>query len=170
MNIILCGFMGSGKTRIGKLLSKETGREFVDMDKYIENNMGMKIVDIFERYGEDKFRELEHDAVKELSKKKNLIIASGGGTVLREENVVAFHKGGGFIIFLNVPVVVLEDRLKNDKKRPLLQQPNRNEVIEKLYAERYHLYKAASDATVYSGARASLVVKRISSIMKKLQA
>lgn len=160
-NIILCGFMGSGKTRIGKLLSKETGRSFIDIDRYIEQQESMTITSIFEKYGEASFRRKENKAVKLLSGKEDLIIACGGGTVMNRENVDAFHIGEGLIVFLNVPVVVLQDRLKNDKKRPLLQTADRNQVIRRLYKERYHKYKAAADLSIYAALPAKLVTKRI---------
>ena len=160
-NIILCGFMGSGKTRIGKLLRKLTGREFIDIDQYIERQEGMKVSQIFEMYGEKSFREKEKHAVEVLSKRENLIIACGGGTVLNEENVTAFHKEKGIIVLLYVPVSVLQDRLKNDVKRPLLQVPNRNDIIQGLHKERYPKYRAAADISVYAALPAHLVAKRI---------
>lgn len=160
-NIILCGFMGCGKTRVGKQLRKDTGREFVDIDYYIEHREGMRVSEIFEKFGEEEFRKKENEAVKILSKRKNLIIACGGGTVLREENVNVFHETGGVIVFLNVPVVVLQERLKNDTKRPLLQTPDRNKVIWELHKERYPKYREAADVSIYAAMPCKRVSKRI---------
>ena len=160
-NIILCGFMGSGKTRIGKLLKKKTGRTFVDIDNYIVAREGMPVSKIFERHGEEYFRQKEYEAVKQLSAKEDLIIACGGGTVLQKRNVQAFRRGKGVIVFLNVPVSVLQDRLKGDKKRPLLQTGDRNQIIKKLYRERYPKYKAAADISVYAALPAQIVAEGI---------
>lgn len=160
-NLILCGFMGCGKTRVGKILRKETGREFIDLDHHIERQQKMKVSKIFEQKGEKYFRQLENKTVRELAGREDLIIACGGGTVLTEENVIAFHEGGGVIVFLNVPVRILQDRLRNDKKRPLLQIENRSELIRDLYKERYPIYRSAADVTIYAGMPAQMVTKRL---------
>lgn len=169
-NLILIGFMGCGKTSVGKRLAKKTHRKFVDIDQYIERTEKRKITDIFAREGEDYFRALETKTVKALSEKEDLIIACGGGTALRQENVDAFHKSGGLILFLDVPLPVLQARLENDTKRPLLQQSNRNEIIEKMHATRYPLYKKAADVRLYSGAFTQTVVKKILNMQRVRQA
>lgn len=164
-NIILCGFMGSGKTLIGKKLAKKLDREFCDMDRYIENAQGKKVSEIFAQSGEQAFRKIENETVKQISKKKNMIIACGGGTILSEENVKEFNKSGGLIIFLDVPLAALQERLKRDKRRPLLQVPNRREVIEDLHKKRMPRYKKAADVTINAGAPANVVVNRIIKLM-----
>ena len=78
-NIVLCGFMGCGKTTVGRNLARKSGRKFVDMDSYIEEKAGMKVSEIFEKYGENRFRDMEHEACLELADTKGLVIASGGG-------------------------------------------------------------------------------------------
>lgn len=165
-NLILIGFMGCGKTSVGKRLAKATERKFVDIDRYIEEKENRKVSEIFAAEGEPFFRQLETQAVKTLSQMQNLIIACGGGTVLRRENVDAFHATGGLILFLDVPIAVLQQRLKNDTKRPLLQQPNRERIIEKLHRERYPLYRKAADVRLYSGAFSQTVVKRVLAMQK----
>ena len=85
-NIVLCGFMGSGKTAVGNQLSKLTSRNYVDIDQYIENKSGKTISEIFAESGEQYFRDLEYEAAKELSLKKGCIISAGGGTLLYERN------------------------------------------------------------------------------------
>ena len=118
-NVILCGFMGCGKSTIGKNAAKKTGRRFVDMDEYIEKQAGKTVAEIFAERGEEGFRELEHEACVELSKKRNLIVATGGGALTFERNVEVF-KGTDTIVLLDVPLRVIRLRLRYDKKRPLL--------------------------------------------------
>lgn len=159
-NIVLCGFMGCGKTTVGKKLAKETGRIFCDTDQYLEKKYEMKIPQIFEELGEERFREMEKEVLEEISSQKNLVIACGGGTVLRDENVQILKKGGK-IYFLNVPFRVIQIRLKNDKKRPLLQRPDRRQFIQKLFKERIAKYKKAADFTINAGFTIKLAVKKI---------
>ena len=160
-NIILSGFMGSGKSTIGRRLAAALHMEFVDMDRYIEKKTGIKVAEIFEHHGEAYFRALEAEAVRELSGKKRYVIAAGGGTLMQPENVARFHEDGGAVYFLNVPLRALQERLKNDKRRPLLQTPDRNAVIERLVAERTPQYMASADFVVDAGAPTVVVVRRI---------
>ena len=160
-NIILCGFMGCGKTSVGRRTAKLLGRELCDLDQYIEQREGMTITEIFAKYGEAGFREREARAVEEVSHRGGMVIASGGGTVLFPHNVEEFHKSGGTILFLDVPLAALQERLKNDKKRPLLQKPNRRKVIEDLFNQRAPLYRAAADIIVDAGAPPIVVARRI---------
>ncbi|MBU5462844.1 shikimate kinase [Lachnoclostridium sp. MSJ-17] len=146
-NIVLCGFMGCGKSTVGRNLARKTGKRFVDMDAYIEKKTGKKISDIFAERGEDGFRDIEHEVCLELAQKSNLIIASGGGAFTFERNVEAF-KGSDIIVLLDVPLERIRYRLRNDKVRPLLQRPDKNKAMTELYNKRYPLYKAAADVTV----------------------
>ena len=90
-NIVLCGFMGCGKTTVGRNLARKSGRKFVDMDSYIEEKAGMKVSEIFEKYGENRFRDMEHEACLELADTKGLVIASGGGAFTFQRNIDAFR-------------------------------------------------------------------------------
>lgn len=163
-NIVLCGFMGCGKTTIGKQLAKLMNRDFYDLDKYIEQKENLTVSEIFAEFGEDGFRLRETQAVQEICNKGNAIIACGGGTVLFPQNVEAFHAHDSTIILLYVPLIILQDRLKNDKKRPLLQKPNRRRVISELYKQRIPQYRAAADITVRATAPVWAVAKRIASL------
>ena len=89
------------------------------------------------------------------------VIASGGGTVLYPKNVELFHQGGSVILYLDVPLAALQERLKNDKRRPLLQVPDRRQVIARLYRQRCPQYRAAADRVIDAGAPAIVVAKRI---------
>ena len=146
-NVVLCGFMGCGKSTVGRNLARKTGRKFLDMDRYIEEKAGMSVKDIFEKQGEDGFRELEHEACVELSDKKNLIIASGGGALTFDRNVSVF-KGKDKIVLLDVPLNTIKYRLRNDKTRPLLQREDKDRAMEELFMKRYPRYMAAADVVV----------------------
>ncbi len=146
-NIVLCGFMGCGKSTIGDLLSKKMGMSFVDLDAYIEKKENKTVSEIFADSGEEYFRKLEREASKELSEKRGLIIAAGGGTLTFKENVDVL-KTSGKIILLDVPVEVISDRLKFDDTRPLLARPDKEEAMRELYEKRMPLYKSAADVVI----------------------
>ena len=107
-NIVLCGFMGCGKSSVGRRVAKLLNRQFCDLDNYIEQKAGMTVAEIFAREGEQGFRMRETQAAEEVASRKGMVIASGGGTVLSQRNVEAFHKHGAHILFLDVPVAALQ--------------------------------------------------------------
>ena len=160
-NIVLSGFMGSGKTTVGRRLAAALDMQFVDMDLDIEKKTGMTVKEIFAEYGELHFRALETETVKELAQSNHFVIATGGGTLMQPQNVEGFHQGGGTIYYLDVPLAALQERLKNDKRRPLLQTPDRRAVIERLLNERRPKYLASADVIVDAGAPTVVVVERI---------
>ena len=166
-NIVLCGFMGCGKTTVGRKTAKLLHVPFCDLDEYIEEREGMRIPEIFAQYGEDGFRKRESEAVEEIAKKGGMIVACGGGTVLFPQNVEAFHKNGSAIVLLYVPLLILQERLKADTQRPLLQKPNRRQVISELYRERMPKYRAAADCTLRAVAPVSVVAKRLAALYEK---
>ena len=153
--------MGSGKSTIGRRLAAALGMKFVDMDRYIEEKTGLKVREIFDRFGEAHFRALETETVRALSARADYVVATGGGTLMRPENVEAFHAGGGTVYFLDVPLAALQERLKNDRRRPLLQVPDRRAVIERLLSERRPQYLESADVVVDAGAPTVVVVRRI---------
>lgn len=163
-NIVLCGFMGCGKSNVGRRVAALLGREFCDLDSFIEAREGMAITEIFAKYGEAGFREREAQAVREVAGRRGLIIASGGGTVLAERNVEAFHEAGCVIVFLDAPLAALQERLKNDKRRPLLQVPDRRRVIAELHEKREPLYRAAADVRIDAGAPPVVVARRVAAL------
>ena len=160
-NIVLCGFMGCGKSSIGRRAAALLDREFCDLDIYIEKKEGMTVAEIFAKYGEEGFRQRESRAVEEVARRPGLVVASGGGTVLSPRNVDAFHAKGCLIVFLDAPLAALQERLKNDRRRPLLQVPDRRRVIEELHGKRVPLYRAASDLVVDAGAPPVIVARRV---------
>lgn len=163
-NIILCGFMGCGKSTVGPLLAGMSGRRFVDMDSYIESQAGKTVSAIFADEGEAHFRALEREACESLSRDKGLVIASGGGTLIQKGNDEILRKTG-VIILLDAPLDVLLERLKDDTARPLLQKPDRDAVIRSLLAERLPIYRAASDSVVPAAENPEAVARRILSLL-----
>ena len=147
-NIVLCGFMGSGKSTIGNLLSKKMGMAFIDLDAYIEKKENKSVSQIFADSGEEYFRQLEKDAVRELAYKKSIILATGGGTLTFQENVDVLRNADNKIILLDLPVEVVEQRLQGDTKRPLLNRPDKEKVMRELYEKRLPLYRSAADIIV----------------------
>lgn len=146
-NLVLTGFMGTGKTSLGKLLAEKLGRCFVDLDQKIEKDTGLSVPKIFELYGEKYFRELEKKAVKEVSKRRNLVIATGGGTVKDEENI-RMLKSSGMIICLTTEPEEIFRRTERRGERPVLDSDeDRLATIKKLLAERQKFY-AQADYTV----------------------
>ena len=147
MNIILCGFMGSGKSTIGKLLAKKLNRNFIDLDDYIVEKRKMKISEIFEKFGEENFRKSETQAVKNVSKLENHIISLGGGTVINHNNVEIL-KSSGKIIMLDIEPEEVYKRLKNDKSRPLLQTEDKLKAINDMMNKRLPYYNDAADIKI----------------------
>ena len=140
MNVVITGFMCSGKTSVGKKLAEKLNFDFLDTDDLVENKVGMRITEIFEKYGEPYFRELEAQIIKEVSEKNKLVISTGGGVVLREENVNNLRKNGVIINLVAKPETIYERLKKQPGIRPLLNKPNPLEEIKKLleYRERYY--------------------------------
>ena len=147
-NLILTGFMGTGKTSLGKLLAEKLGRCFIDLDQKIEQDTGLTIPQIFEMYGEKYFRELEKKAVEEVSQRRNLVIATGGGTVKDEENI-RMLKSSRMIICLTTEPEEIFRRTERRGERPVLDESaeDRLATIKKLLAERQKFY-AQADYTV----------------------
>ena len=143
-NVILTGFMGTGKTSLGKLLATRLGRPFIDIDKKIEDENRMSIPKIFEQYGEEHFRALEKAAVKELSERRGLIIATGGGTIKDEENLNLLKNSGVMICLTTEPEEIF-NRTARRGERPVLDGAGneRLETIKKLLAERKKFYDRA---------------------------
>lgn len=160
-NIVLSGFMGSGKTVIGRRLAGALGMQFLDLDQYIAKKAGLTVSEIFAQHGEAYFRQLEADSVRELAQKKHCVIAAGGGTLTQPGNAEVFRAGGSEILYLDVPLAALQERLKNDRRRPLLQTENRKAAIERILAERRPKYMAVADRVVDAGAPVVVVVDRI---------
>ncbi len=151
-NVVLVGYMGSGKTSVGKEIAKMRGMDFIDLDEYIEKKEGRSIREIFEFESEEYFRNLETRTIKSLFKLSNTVISTGGGSVLRKENRDNLRKLGE-IVYLKADVDTLVDRLKGDESRPLLQAESEAELrkrIASMLESRNPYYEIFADQVVYT--------------------
>ncbi len=146
-NVVLCGFMGCGKTTVGRQLATLTGRRFVDMDDYIEERAGMTPSEIFARYGEEDFRRREREACRTLAGQSGLVIAAGGGALTFPENVKALAPSCTIVLLEVSPETVLA-RLAGDATRPLLVREDKEAAVHELFAQRLPLYRAAATVCV----------------------
>lgn len=146
-NVILIGFMGSGKSSVGKVLADKLERKFIDMDDEIELGEEKTINKIFTEYGEDCFREIETNYLEKLLTKRNKVISTGGGIILKEENI-SILKRIGTVIFLHTTLESLLKNLEGDKQRPLLQGDDVEQVIKKLLNKREPIYFNAASMII----------------------
>jgi shikimate kinase len=145
-NIFLVGFMGAGKTTVGRLLARKLGWRYCDADKVIETKAGKTVSEIFSSHGETHFRDLESETLYSLAGKTKQVIATGGGAVMREENREAMKKGG-VTIYLKAPMSVIWERVRHSKTRPLLNVDNPYDAAEELLRKRAPSYETA-DMTI----------------------
>ncbi len=146
MRLIIIGSMASGKSTVGRKLSKRLGLEFFDTDNEIENKAGAKISWIFDVEGEEKFRDREYETFSNLTNKENCVISTGGGIVLREENRELLNKGT--VIYLEISIQTQLERTINDQDRPLLYRANKEKTLRKIAEIRNPIYEACSDITI----------------------
>jgi shikimate kinase len=142
-NIILIGFMGTGKTAVGTELAVSLGRIFIDTDLLVEEKSKMSITDIFEQLGESEFRKRESEAALELTTYRpgEIVAATGGGITLQKTNRDILAKAGTVVLLTASPRAILR-RVGKGNKRPLLQGPNRGKRIENLFKERETIYSS----------------------------
>ena len=143
-SIALCGFMGCGKTTISKSLEKLYSIPYIDTDKYIEEKENMSISKMFEKSGEEYFRDKEYEAICTLCKNDDTILALGGGAVMFDRNVQALKNSGCKIIFIDTDFDVICERLKNDTSRPLLKHSD----TKSLYEKRLPIYNDVYDIKI----------------------
>lgn len=141
-NIVLIGFMGTGKTAVGKRLATLLKMEFYDTDQEVEAVTGMTIAQLYKKYGEVRFVSEENLAVNRLSQKDNCVIATGGGIVLNKDNLTLLRQKGILISLSARPEIVYE-RVKRRNNRPILNKGDLLNNILKLNAEREEVYKTA---------------------------
>ncbi len=141
--LALTGFMGVGKSRIGREVARELMLHFIDLDRYIERETGLSIPDIFRHLGEGKFRQLESEAITELIKKDYLVISLGGGTFISEEIRSQLLNRGPTVALWASPETILERVGRKPGSRPILAEPDPSEKIRALLREREATYRLA---------------------------
>lgn len=146
-NVILIGFMGTGKTSIGRQVAQSLGFEFVDTDEQIVELVGKPITEIFSEEGEDYFREMETKILRSAASSGNKVISTGGGAVLREENR-RFLSEAGYVIWLNASPKAILERVSRNRERPLLQTADPLGTIETLLGQRRQWYLDTADFTI----------------------
>lgn len=161
-NIVLCGFMGSGKTVVGKELAKILGIKFVDTDELIEKEQGVAIKAIFAAHGEDYFRELEYEMCKKVADMNGVVVSTGGGAMTSQRNVDAI-KQGSKVVFLDASFDVICERIGDSTTRPLFQD---KEKAKKLYDERKDKYLAAADYVINGDMGARKTAMQIADVFR----
>ncbi|MGL5278099.1 MAG: shikimate kinase [Cetobacterium sp.] len=147
-NIALIGFMGSGKTTIGRILARNLDMKFIDIDRCISMKEKRTIPEIFEEHGEKYFRDLERSIIEEESKDNNIVISTGGGAIIDNVNIKNL-KSTSFVVYLDCDVNTIYERVKRSKTRPLLtNSEDMLQTIQELYDKRQPLYKISSDFSI----------------------
>ena len=164
-NIVLVGFMGTGKSTVGRVIAQKLGFHFIDTDDVIEQTSKAKISDIFAEHGEVYFRDLESQAVKSVALMKNQVVATGGGVVLRSSNIDLLRTGGP-IFCLNATPKDIWDRVRSSRSRPLLRGPDPLKKIETLLDKRAPYYALADHQIETTGVSVDRVANEIISYIE----
>lgn len=167
-HIVIIGFMGSGKTRVGKRLAQEYGLPFIDVDRVVTKKMNLTISEIFQRFGEPYYRALETLVIKELTNdKERKVISLGSGLPIQEQNQ-KYLKDLGTIIYLKGSLETLKKRLEAGSSNPLLEGDDREDKIKKLLKQRDPVYAKYADIEVITGVKPFEAL--IEEIKEKLEA
>jgi shikimate kinase len=148
-NIILIGFMGCGKSTVGRELKRILHEPWIDTDQLIEQRAGCSISDIFATQGEEAFRQMETDVLQDLLRQieTSTVISTGGGAVLREENRDLLQKLG-YVVWLRADAELIYQRTKKNRDRPILQTPDPRAVIRELLATREPIYRQCAHLVI----------------------
>lgn len=147
-NIVLIGFMATGKSTVGKMVAEKLKMKFIDSDEEIIKKSGVSIDSIFSEFGENYFRNIESEIIKDISSLEGYVISTGGGVVKRRENIIELKKKG-ILVFLNASPEKIIKNLNNDiENRPLLNTNNMIEKVSGLLKERQKLYNVAKDIQI----------------------
>ncbi len=166
-NIVLIGFMGTGKSTIGIKLAERLKMQFIDMDREIEKLTGMSIPMLFKKHGEIRFRSEEQLMSQKLGRRNNLVIATGGGVVLNKENVESLKRSGILICLDADPRVILARVNRKKGTRPLLKKNLAIDDIEKMLNDREEYYSLADYRVDTSAKEMDKIVQEIIQIIKK---
>jgi shikimate kinase len=165
-NIALIGFMGTGKTAVGRVLAEKLNKDFIELDELIEQKAGKTIPEIFAQEGEIAFRELEIEAARKVAEKENKVIACGGGVVLNQINIDRLRQHSVIVYLTASPEVILKRTSSDTDERPLLVAEDKAAEVVKLLKFRQPFYQRAADITVNT---TGLDVAEVAAqIMKKL--
>ena len=164
-NIAFIGFMGSGKSTISKEVANKLNTTLIDVDDYIVEKNQMKITDMFDKYGEDYFRDKETEAIRDISKESGIIISCGGGSVLRDENVKLLKENGTIVLLKATPETIYE-RVKDSTSRPILNGNMNVEFIAGLMEKRRERYESVTDVEIITDNKS--VDEIIDEIMQKV--
>jgi shikimate kinase len=168
-NVALVGFMGAGKSTVGRELAVRLGKTFVETDSLAEERAGMAVSDVFARQGEQYFRDLESAVVREVAGLRDCVIACGGGVVLRDDNVVALRASAVLVYLEASPQSVLDRLGPRSAVRPLLSGEERAQRVLELMSQRQPVYAAAADITVPTdGLRVDQVVRNVEERLAEL--
>ncbi len=165
-SLALIGFMATGKSAVGRVVAGRLGKEFVELDDFIERKAGKTIPEIFKQDGESAFRKLEIEAAREVSGAKNLVIACGGGVVLNKINIDRLKEECIVVCLTASPEAILERALSEGETRPLLETPDKLATIKELTDFRRPFYERAADMTIDTskldiGAVAERIIKKL---------
>jgi shikimate kinase len=144
---VLIGFMGAGKSSVGRCLQRLTGLGRIDTDELISQKLQLSIAEIFAKHGEERFRDAEAELLRELSPDRPSVIVTGGGVVLRADNVVLLKQLGA-IVWLDAPEEILFERATRKNDRPLLQTEDPREAFAKLLETRRPIYENAANIRI----------------------
>ncbi len=160
-NLVLVGFMGTGKSSIGSRLAQRLRMQFLDMDREIEHLLGMPVERIFRVYGEKRFRSEESIMARKLGQRENLVIATGGGVVLNPKNIEALRQNGIVVRLKATPQDILNRVSRKKGTRPLLRKNVKIEQIENMLQEREEFYSLADYSIDTSGRELDDIVNNI---------
>lgn len=160
-SVYLCGFMGCGKSHIGRMLAELLDRRLVDLDRVIVEREGMAIPEIFDKFGEPHFRQLEAKYIRELS--GGYIVATGGGALIND-STAEFARQSGLSVYINTSFEVCYERIKNDRNRPLVVN-NTTEQLREIFNKRSEIYRRNSMAMVNGNARDSVICGEIAKLI-----
>ncbi|MBD0337485.1 MAG: shikimate kinase [Cyanobacteria bacterium Co-bin13] len=165
-NLYLIGMMGAGKSTTGKRLAQGLGYRFFDTDALIEKAVGQSVAEIFETQGEEAFRGMETQVLSQLAAYTRLVVATGGGIVTQQMNWSYLQHG--VVIWLDVPLNLLEQRLQGDVGRPLLQRPDWPQTLQALLSQREPLYAQADlRLTVAAGEDEDAIAARLLTLLQQ---
>ncbi len=161
-SVYLCGFMGCGKSHVGRQLAALLGRQYIDLDRVIVEREGMTIPDIFAQFGEPHFRTLEAKYIKELS--EGYVIATGGGALINDATA-EFARQSGLSVYINTSFELCYARIKGDTNRPLVMSKTK-EQLKELYDERAKIYRRNSICMVNGNASDVIITGEIAKLVR----